>query len=215
MGAVRPASRPRTPAWLPRASTPPRTTGALPERVASLRLTEPPSDDRLLSPNEPPRLGLLPRLGLELTELLRLGALLRLTLLEERLGLLLTDERLEELLDELRLMPLLLLEERLELMELRLEELLDELRLTELLWLPPPLRVPPPPRCAKAGVALSARAIITRVIAFEVFMLLLLSFLVSFSAAKVLPFPEGNSETFTYFSRLTYVAAGSDYVRRS
>ena len=109
MGAVRPASRPRTPAWLPRASTPPRTEGRS-ERTPSLWLPT------------------LERLG-ALTELLRLELLNELRL--ELLGL---DERLE-LLNELRL-ELLGLEERLELLlnELRLELLLDErLELTELL----------------------------------------------------------------------------------
>lgn len=173
-GVVWPASRPRTPAWLPRASTPLRGV-VLPERKPSLRPTPAPSDERLWL----------------LTERLEPGVLdeERLTLLdEERLGLLLTDERL--LLDEERL-KLLLLDEWL---------LPDErLLLTELLWLPPPPRLPPL-RCAKAGVALNASAIIMRVIAFEVFMLLLLSFLVSFSAAKVQPFPEGISANVTYFS---------------
>lgn len=100
-----------------------------------------------------------------------------------RLGLLLDDERLE-LLYELLRFGLLLDDERLELLyELpRLEPLnelpLDDERLLpiELLCPPPPPRLPPPPRCASAGVALSARAIMTRVIAFEVFISLLLSF---------------------------------------
>lgn len=70
--------------------------------------------------------------------------------------------------------------ERLPLNELWLDdELLERLLLMELLW-PPPLREPPPPpppgRWANAGVALSARAIIARVMIIEVFMVLLLSF---------------------------------------
>ena len=93
--------------------------------------------------------------------------------------LLRSDELRLELLNELRL------EELLEL--LRLELLLNELwpppllrllLIDELLWLPPPRL--PPPRCARAGVALSARPIITKVIHFEVFISLLLSFFVYF-----------------------------------
>ena len=195
---------------LPRASTPPRTEGA-PARVPEARPTLPPSVERLV-PIEPLRLLPTELLRLALpTELLRLGAPTEL-----RLELLL---RLEEL-TELRLELLLRLDEltelRLELLLLRLIELLwllpeERLLLTELLCPPPPLRLPPL-RCANAGVALSARAIITNVIAFEVFMLLLLSFLVSFSDAKILPFLEGISENVTYFSQSTHRATGSDYV---
>ena len=156
VGAVRPASRPRTPAWLPRASTPPRIAG-LPERTPSLWL---PTLERLGALTEPLRLGLLLDERLGLLNELRLELLL-----DERLGLLLIELRLDELLDErLLLMELwLLLEERLLLMEL--------------LWLlpPPPLRLPPL-RCANAGVALSARAIIASAITFEVFIMLLLSY---------------------------------------
>ena len=153
----------------------------------------------------------LPVLREPLPTLLR-GLLLleRTELLLEREGLLnvLLDERLEPLNELLRDDEELLL--RLLLIELWLPP--DErLLLIELLWLPPPPRLPPP-RCANAGVALSARAIITSVITFEVFMLLLLSFLVSFSAAKILPFCEGNSETVTYFSLSSHRAAGGDYV---
>ena len=167
-------------------------------RSPSPRLTVP--AERLGPPTEPLRLGALPTD--ERLEPLKL--LLERLLLDERLGLLLIDERLELLLDE-----------RLELLKLlpdeRLELLLDErLLLTELLCPPPPPRLPPP-RWANAGVALSARAAITRTIAFEVFISLLLSLFIvllfnfniatcyllrafsSFSAAKIQPFPEGNS----------------------
>lgn len=100
-----------------------------------------------------------------------------------RLGVLKALLRSEELRLELRLEllnELLRLDELLELLRLELLNelcplLLRLLLIDELLWLLPPPRLPPP-RCARAGVALSARAIITRVIAFEVFMLLLLSF---------------------------------------
>ena len=94
------------------------------------------------------------RLGLPKEELLRL--------LEEELRLgLLKEELLRLLEEELRLG--LLKEELLRL----LPELPDE-RLTDELWLPPP-RLPPPLRCASAGVKLRARPIITRVANFEVF----------------------------------------------
>ena len=208
IGVVRPASRPRTPAWLPRASTLPLRMAGLP----SLRLTLPP--ERLGALKEPLR-------GDELRSKLDE---LRLELLPtvERLGL---DERLELLLKLLRLE--LELDERLELLlkELRLLELLldERLLLMELLWLPPPPPRLPPLRCAKAGVALSARATIASAITFEVFISLLLSLFIvfsillslpyshiptfivivivivtitfsrSFSAAKIQPFPEGNS----------------------
>lgn len=151
-GAVRSASRPRTPEWLPRTS--PLGAG-LPERIPSLRLKLPLSDEWL---------GLL-------IALLRLLEAERLELLDELRLKLLLEERLG-LLDELRL--ILLLDERLGLLKLLEERLL----LTELLLrltLPPPLRLPPL-RCANAGVALSARAIITNVNAFEVFIMLLLSY---------------------------------------
>lgn len=144
---------------------------------------------RLGALTDPLRLGLLDRLEL-LLKLLRLGLLERL----DPLKLL----RLE-LLDPLKLLRLELLDRLDPLKLLRLELLLDErLLLTELLWLPPPLR-PPPPRWASAGVALRANAIMTRVIAFEVFISLLLSFycLSCFSGAKVRTFLKGNSETFT------------------
>lgn len=86
--------------------------------------------------------------------------------------LLRSDElRLEELLELLRL--------ELLLNELWPPPLLRLLLIDELLWLPPPPRLPPP-RCASAGVALSARPIITKVIHFEVFISLLLSFFVYF-----------------------------------
>lgn len=155
-GAVRPASRPRTPVWLPRVSPPWLKVPALPERLGA--------------PTEPLWLGIL---------LLRLGALPidERLLLDERLGVLLIELRLELPLNEL-LERLLELEERLLLIELWL--LPDErLLLTELLCPPPPLRLPPL-RCARAGVALSTRAIIASAITFEVFILLLLSFLVVF-----------------------------------
>ena len=100
---------------------------------------------------------------LERTELLLEREGLLNVLLDERLGLL--NELLRD--DEELLLRLLLIE-----LWLPPEE---RLLLIELLWLPPPPRLPPP-RCANAGVALSARAIITSVITFEVFMLLLLSF---------------------------------------
>lgn len=163
VGAVRPASRPRTPAWLPRASTPPRIAG-LPLRTPSLRLTLP--AERLGPPTELLRLGLL-----LIAERLLLDERLGLLLIDERLGL---DERLELLLKLLRL-------------ELLLEEWLlpeERLLLTELLCPPPPPRLPPL-RCARAGVALSARAIIASAITFEVFILLLLSFLVVLSLREV------------------------------
>lgn len=182
---VRPASRPLTPAW--------RVVPTVPlVRPASRPLT--------------PAWRVVPTALPVLRE--PLPTLLRVLLEREGLLTLLLDERLEPLNELLRDEEELLL--RLLLIELWL--LPDErLLLIELLWLLPPLR-PPPPRCAKAGVALSAKAIITSVITFEVFMLLLLSFLVSFSAAKILPFSEGNSETITYFSPSTYVAAGGNYV---
>lgn len=167
-GAVRPASRPRTPVWLPRVS-PPRIA-ELPPRLLSPRLKVPALPERLGAPTEPLWLGIL---------LLRLGALPidERLLLDERLGVLLIELRLELPLNEL-LERLLELEERLLLIELWL--LPDErLLLTELLCPPPPLRLPPL-RCARAGVALSARAIIASAITFEVFILLLLSFLVVF-----------------------------------
>lgn len=178
VGAVRPASRPRTPEWLPRASTPPRTEGRS-ERTPSLWL---PASERLGALTDE-RLG--PLLNELRLELLGLDERLELLLNELRLELLGLDERLELLLNELRL-ELLGLDERLELLlnELRLLELLldERLLLTELLWLLPPPRLPPPPRCAKAGVALSARPTITRAITFEVFISLLLSlFIVLFS----------------------------------
>ena len=87
---------------------------------------------------------------------------------ELRLGLL-KEELLRLLEEELRLG--LLKEELLRLLEEELLRLLPELpdeRLTDELWLPPP-RLPPPLRCASAGVKLRARPIITRVANFEVF----------------------------------------------
>ena len=165
VGAVRPASRPRTP------ETPPRIEGRS-ERTPSLWL---PASERLGALTDE-RLG--PLLNELRLELLGLDERLELLLNELRLELLGLDERLELLLNELRL-ELLGLDERLELLlnELRLLELLldERLLLTELLWLLPPPRLPPPPRCAKAGVALSARPTITRAITFEVFISLLLS----------------------------------------
>lgn len=171
-----------------------------PERLGALK--EPLRGDELRSKLDELRLELLPtveRLGLDE----RLELLLKLLRLELEL-----DERLELLLKELRLLELLL-DERLLLMEL--------------LWLPPPPPRLPPLRCAKAGVALSARATIASAITFEVFISLLLSLFIvfsillslpyshiptfivivivivtitfsrSFSAAKIQPFPEGNS----------------------
>lgn len=99
-------------------------------------------------------------LRLEFLKLLLRSDELRLELLNELL-------RLEELLELLRL--------ELLLNELWPPPLLRLLLIDELLWLPPPRL--PPPRCASAGVALSARPIITKVIHFEVFISLLLSFL--------------------------------------
>lgn len=103
-------------------------------------------------------------LRLEFLKLLLRSDELRLELLNELL-------RLEELLELLRL--------ELLLNELWPPPLLRLLLIDELLWLPPPPRLPPP-RCASAGVALSARPIITKVIHFEVFISLLLSFFVYF-----------------------------------
>ncbi len=147
----------------------------------------------------PLRLGASERLELPLTDE-RLGALERLELLLKLLRGELLDEREELPLKLLRLE--LLLDERLELLNelLRLDPPPDErLLLIELLWLPPPPPRLPPLRWANAGVALSAKAIMTRVIAFEVFILLLLSFILFsifrfISSAKVRPFFEGNSE---------------------
>jgi hypothetical protein len=154
------------------ASRAPRTDGAL--RIPSPRLETPARDEEApLRTDELPRLGAATLLRLDerlLTELLRLGLLYELL---ERL--LLYELRLdEEPLYELRLD-----EELLE--RLPLNELPDELRLLliELLWLPPPPRLPPP-RCANAGVALSARATIASAITFEVFMMLLLSLFIVF-----------------------------------
>jgi hypothetical protein len=130
--------------------------------------------------------------------------------------LLRSDELRLELLNELRL------EELLEL--LRLELLLNELwpppllrllLIDELLWLPPPPRLPPP-RCASAGVALSARPIITKVIHFEVFISLLLSclFSVLFSIAKIDKKAGEISPAFNYFSkRLSDGASFGDLLR--
>ena len=128
-----------------------------PERLGALK--EPLRGDELRSKLDELRLELLPTV--------------------ERLGL---DERLELLLKLLRLeLPL---DERLELLlkELRLLELLldERLLLMELLWLPPPPPRLPPLRCAKAGVALSARATIASAITFEVFISLLLSLFIVF-----------------------------------
>ena len=184
MGVVRPASRPRTPAWLPRASTLPLRMAGLP----SLRLTLPP--ERLGALKEPLR-------GDELRSKLDE---LRLELLPtvERLGL---DERLELLLKLLRLE--LELDERLELpLKLLRLELLEEERLLlmELLWLPPPPPRLPPLRCANAGVALSARATIASAITFEVFISLLLSlfivFIFDFNIATCYQLPAFNSLLF-------------------
>lgn len=106
-------------------------------------------------------------LRLALRLLPTLLALLR-VLLELRLLLKLLELRL--LLELLRLLPMLLE--------------LPRLLLIELLW-PPPLWLPPPPRlpprCARAGEAHSAKATIVRVITFEVFISLLLSFIYCFS----------------------------------
>ncbi len=163
------------------------------EREGAIPTFPPPREGLLTAPP----LRLLPRSPLREGALTELRLLLGEPLIELRLLLrdgvlielrLLLDERL--LLIELLWLPPL----RLLLIELLWLLPPPRLLLIELLWLlPPPRLPPPPPRCANAGVALSARAIITRVIAFEVFMLLLLSCLVSFSGAKILPFPEGNS----------------------
>ena len=136
------------------------------------------------------RLDELLRLLDELLILLRLDELLR--LLDGLLKLLLRLDELLRLLDGL-LKLLLRLDELLRLLLMELLRLL----LMELLCPPPRLLAG---RCANAGAALNAKAIIIKVIAFEVFIVLLLSFLVSFSGAKVQPFHEGNSETFPYFS---------------
>ena len=111
---MRPASRPRTPAWLPRASTPPRTEGRS-ERTPSPWLPEPERLGALTEPGFDERLELL--LNELRLELLGLDERLELLLNELRLELLGLEERLELLLNELRL-ELLLLDERLELMEL-------------------------------------------------------------------------------------------------
>ena len=129
--------------------------------------------------------------------MLRDGLLLRLEKLPDELrdGLLL---RLETLLDELRDGLLLRLETLPD--ELRLEKPPPELRLEtpELLWL---LRLDPPwLRWARAGVLASTRAARTRVIAFEVFIMLLLScllFVFLFSAAKVQQKRQGKSPRTT------------------
>jgi hypothetical protein len=149
-----PASRPRTPAWLAPRLTPDSPIERVGALTAPLRLGALLDDERLGRLYEPLRLALL--LDDERFELLY--ELLR-------LGLLYDDERLEPLYELLRLEPL---------NELPLDD--ERLLLIELLCPPPPLRLPPPPRCASAGVALRARAIMTRVIAFEVFISLLLSF---------------------------------------
>ena len=136
------------------------------------------------------------------------GALkLELRLLDGLLILLRLDELLrllDELLILLRLDELLRLLDGLLKLLLRLDELLRLLLMELLRLLLMELLCPPPRllagRCANAGAALNAKAIIIKVIAFEVFIVLLLSFLVSFSGAKVQPFHEGNSETFPYFS---------------
>ena len=143
--------------------------------LPSLRLTLPPE-----------RLGALKEL-LRGDELRSKLDELRLELLPtvERLGL---DERLELLLKLLRLE--LELDERLELpLKLLRLELLEEERLllTELLCPPPPPRLPPL-RCAKAGVALSAKATIASAITFEVFISLLLSLFIVFSILYLLFF---------------------------
>lgn len=125
-------------------------------------------EERLLPLNE-----LLLRLGDEDERLLPLNELL----------LRLDDE------DE-RLLPLKEL-----LLRLDDDELLDRLLLMELLWLLPPPRLPPP-RCARAGVVLSARAAITRTIAFEVFISLLLSCFCLFSLFSVRNLLGGDSFLF-------------------
>lgn len=97
--------------------------------------------------------------------------------LEERLGVL--TERLEELTERLGELKEWLeeLAERLGLLTERLGELTERLgELTE--------RLEPPPRetarWARAGGRQSEKAVIARIIAFEVFMVLLLSFFVYF-----------------------------------
>lgn len=116
-------------------------------------------------------------LALREGESLRLGVLKAL-LRSEELRLELRLELLNELLRLDELLELLRLELLNELCPLLL--LLRLLLIDELLWLLPPPRLPPP-RCASAGVALSARAIIAKVIHFEVFISLLLSFVFIFA----------------------------------
>lgn len=137
------------------------------------------------------------RLGTD--EELRLGVpTLR---LDEELRLeLLTELRLEEELLRLGLLYELRLDEELLLRLEPLNELPDERLLPiELLWLPPPRLPPPPPgRWARAGVALSARAIIARVMIFEVFIMLLLSlFIVCFSFLQVRSLVSLRSRSFS------------------
>jgi hypothetical protein len=93
----------------------------------------------------------------------------------------------------------------------------------EELWLPPPRlipppppRLPPPPRCASAGVKLRAKPTIAITITFEVFILLLLSYLfsVSFSIAKIDKKAGEISPAFNYFSkRLSDGASFGDLLR--
>lgn len=193
---MRPASRPLTPTWLPLLRlelTPLRDEraslvelllrdGVVPIELLRLEPTELllrlDDDGKLLRLLEPTVL----RLGVE-------GLLLRLELTELLLRLD-EDEELLRLGDE-KLLPRLLDEELLR--ELLTDELL------RLLEPPPPLREPPP-RCAKAGVALNARAAIRRTIAFEVFISLLLSCLVLISTAKIQKKTEGFSLRLHYFS---------------
>lgn len=137
-----------------------------------------------LVPADTLRLGLLPNelLRLELDDVLRLLDILR-------LGLLLNELLRLGVADILRLGLLDML--RLGLLETLRLGLLTDPRLDDTLRLPPL-------RCASAGAALKARAAITRIIAFEVFMVLLLSCL--FPNAKIQPSLEGFSGNFTYFS---------------
>ena len=106
------------------------------------------------------------------------GTLLRLGVLMERLGALLRLGLLNELLrlGELNELP------RLELLNeplLRLGPAREE-RLTDGELCPPP-RLPPPGRCAIDGAKLSVRPTIASAINFEVFILLLLSYLFVFA----------------------------------
>lgn len=147
---VRLASRPRTPSWLARVV--PRCTVPL---------------GRLSEPRLPLNELLLRVEGVDAAdELLRVEGVLRLT-----------DELLRLLLDELLPTELrLLLDELLRLPELNEPPLDERLELTELWLPPPPPERLPPPRCASAGLAPSAKSAIAMTIALLLFISLLLSF---------------------------------------